>query len=164
MKQSPSTIEEHINQLEKSLITGRGRWIADFTESKRNYRIDDVEFDAFIEGNTRMKGFLLSRLFSFLLNPNYAVNCFVLSTKSGRNLDEHLFRKALAAIRSYMKNNEIKWSWLFIYSTEKMPHLRSVIEKMDDQTIGVVFVDIRFKEVSHSNSYLGKQAKGFVKV
>jgi hypothetical protein len=63
-----------------------------------------------------------------------------------------------------MKKKEIKWSWLFIFSTEKMQSLRNMIQKMDDQTIGVAFVDINSKEIFHSNSYLGKQAKRFVKI
>jgi hypothetical protein len=158
------TIEEQITKLEKTLMGGRGRWIADFTESHKNFRVNDIEFDVLIEGNTRMKGFLLSRLFSFLLNPNYSVSCFILSTKSVRKLDQNFLKKALAAIRSYMKKNEIKWSWLFIFSTEKMQNLRNIIQKIDDQTIGIAFVDINSKEIFHSNSYLGKQAKRFVKI
>jgi hypothetical protein len=159
-----ATIEEHITKLEKTLMGGRGRWIADFNESHKNFRIGDIEFDVLIEGNTRMKGFLLSRLFSFLLNPNYSVSCFILSTKNVRKLDQDLLRKVLGLIRSYMKKKEIKWSWLFIFSTEKTQALRSLVQKIDDQTIGVALVDINSKEISHSNSYLGKQAKRFVKI
>lgn len=164
MEQASLGVEEHIAKLEKGLMSGRGRWIADFNESHRNFRIDDVEFDILIEGNTHMKGFLLSRLFSFLLNPNYSVNCFILSTKPARKLDQHFLRKVLGTIRSYMKKKEVKWSWLFIFSTEKTQSLRNVIQKIDDQTIGVVLVDVGSKELFHSDSYLGKQAKRFVKI
>lgn len=164
MEQASVTIEEHIAKLEKSLISGRGRWIADFNESHKNFKLNDIEFDVLIEGNTRMKGFLLSRLFSFLLNPNYSVSCFVLSTKSVRKLDQSFLKKVLAAIRSYMKKKEIKWSWLFIFSTEKTQPLKSIVEKIDDQTIGVVLIDVNSKEMFHSNSYLGKQGKRFVKI
>lgn len=164
MKQSSLTVEEYIAKLEKGLMSGRGRWIADFNESHRNFRIGDVEFDLLIEGNTRMKGFLLSRLFSFLLNPNYSVSCFILSTKSTRKLDQNFLKKVLASIRSYMKKNEIKWSWLFIFSTEKTQSLKNVIQRIDDQTIGVVLIDVNSKEMFPSDSYLGKQAKRFVKI
>jgi hypothetical protein len=164
MEQSSSTVDEHMAKLEEGLMSGRGRWIADFNESHRNVRIGDIEFDMLIKGNTRMKGFLLSRLFSFLLNPNYSVSCFILSTKSARKLDQSSLRKVLASIRSYMKKKEIKWSWLFIFSTEKAQSLENIIQKIDDQTIGVVLVDINSKEMFHSNSYLGKQAKRFVKI
>jgi len=163
MKQAPLTVEEHIAKLEKVLMTGRGRWIADFNESKRNFKINDIEFDALIEGNTRMKGFLLSRLFSFLLNPNYSVSCFVLSTKPARKSDQKFIIRVLATIKSYMKNKEVKWSWLFVFSTEKMQNLKNIIQKIDDKTIGVALIDINSREIFHSNSYLGKQAKRFIK-
>jgi hypothetical protein len=164
VKQTPVTVEEHIAKLEETLMTGRGRWIADFTESQKNFRINDIEFDALIEGNTRMKGFLLSRLFSFLLNPNYSVSCFVLSTKTIRKLDQKFLTKVLATIKSYMGKKEIRWSWLFIFSTEKSHDLKNRIQKIDDQTIGAVLIDINSREIFHSNSYLGKQAKRFIKI
>ncbi|NWG10220.1 hypothetical protein HXY33_00460 [Candidatus Bathyarchaeota archaeon] len=164
MEHVSPTVEEHIAKLEKGLMSGRGRWIADFNESHRNFRLGDVEFDLLIEGNTRMKGFLLSRLFSFLLNPNYPVSCFVLSTKSLQKLDQNFLKKVLALIRSYMKKKEVKWSWLFIFSSERTRSLKSAVEKIDDQTFGVVLIDVDSKEMFHSDSYLGKQAKRFVKV
>jgi hypothetical protein len=163
VKSTSETIEEHITKLEKTLMAGRGRWIADFTEAQRNIKINDIEFDALIEGNTRMKGFVLSRLFSYLLNPNYSVSCFILSTKSARKLDQKFLQKVLATIKSYMKNKEIKWSWLFIFSSEKMQDLKNRIQKIEDQTIGVALIDINSREIFHSNSYLGKQAKRFIK-
>jgi len=163
VKQVPVTIDEHITALEKTLISGRGRWIADFNESKRNYRMNDIMFDALIEGNTRMKGFLLSRLFSFLLNPNYSVSCFVLSTKTSIRLDHKFLTKVLSTIKSYMKENEVKWSWLFIFSDGKAKDLKRTVQKIDDQTIGVALIDVNMREIVHSNSYLGKQAKRFIK-
>lgn len=164
MKQKPATLEEHVAELEKNLMTGRGRWIADFNESRKNVRISDVEFEAVIEGNTRVKGFLLSRLFSFLANPNYEVCCFILGARPGRELDSESFTKALAAVRSYMKKKEVKWSWLFIFTTEGTNNLRGTVQKMDDKAIGVVLADLNSKEVFHSNSYLGKQAKRFIRI
>lgn len=164
MKQKPATLEEHIAELEKTLMTGRGRWIADFSESRKNARISDVEFEAVIEGNTRVKGFLLSRLFSFLANPNYEVCCFILGARPGKGLDLKSFTKALAAIRSHMKKKEVKWSWLFIFTTEGTNNLKDTVQKMDDQAIGVVLADLNSEEVFHSNSYLGKQAKRFIKI
>lgn len=158
------TVEEHVTRLEKTLMTGRGGWIADFNESSRNLKINDVVFDAVIEGNTRMKGFLLSRLFSFLLNPNYSVSCFVLSSRSVRKLDQEFLQKVLSAVRTYMKRMEIKWSWLFIFSTEKTQRLKHTVERIDNQNLGIVLADINSKEIFHSNSYLGKQAKRFIKI
>jgi hypothetical protein len=162
--QKAMTAEERITRLEKTLMAGRGGWIADFNESFRNFEINGIVFDALIEGNTRMKGFMLSKLFSFLLNPNYSVSCFVLSAKSEEKLDQGLLIRVLATIRSYMKRKEIKWSWLFIFSSKRKQDLSKMIQKIDDPNLGVVLVDVNSREIFHSNSYLGKQAKRFVKI
>ncbi len=157
------SIDQHITKIEKGLMLGKGRWIADFNESFRDFRVRDVKFDVFIRGNTRMKGFLLSKMFSVMLNPNYEVGCFMLSTKSIKHFDRKLLGKALAEIQSYMKDNEMKWSWLFIFTNKGVGELRKHVENIKDQSIGVVLADAKSGTVVHSTSYLGRQAKRYVK-
>jgi len=151
-------------KVEKALMMGRGRWIADFNESFRNFKLQDIEFDIFIRGNTRVRGFLLSRLFSVTVNPNYSVGCFMISTESIGYFNKRLLVNALMRIQSYMKNNEMKWSWLFIFANKDNSEMRKQVESIKDQYIGVVLVDVRSGDVIHSNSYLGRQAKKYVKL
>jgi len=158
------SIDDRMNKLEKGLMIGRGRWIADFNESFRKFRIRDVEFDAFIQGNTRTRGFLLSRLFSVMLNPNYSVGCFLISTESVKHFDRKFLSKAISEIQSYMKDNEMKWSWLFIFAPKGTGEIRKHVESISDQSIGVVLVDADSGNMVHSNSYLGRQAKKYVKI
>jgi len=158
------SIDECITKVEKSLISGRGRWIADFNESFRNFRINDVEFDAFVRGNTRMKGFLLSRLFSFLANPNYSVGCFFFSTDSVKNFDKKHLIKLITAVKSEMKYNEMRWAWLFLFGTRNIETLRKYVEGVDDKIVGIALLDINSKNITHSNSYLGRQAKRYIKI
>jgi len=158
------SIDEHMTKVEKGLMLGKGKWIADFNESFRNFRVRDVEFNVFIRGNTRMKGFLLSRLFSVTLNPNYSVGCFMVSTESVKHFDRKFLGKALTEIQSYMKDNEMKWSWLFIFTTKGISEMGKHVENIKDQYIGVVLVDAKSGSMIHSNSYLGKQAKKYVKL
>lgn len=153
-----------MTKLEKGLMIGRGRWIADFNESFRKFRLGDVEFDAFIQGNTRTKGFLLSRLFSVMLNPNYFVGCFLISTESIRHFDRKFLSKVIAEIQSYMKDNEMKWSWLFVFTPKGIGEIGRHVEKISDQSVGVVLVDADSGKMVHSNSYLGRQAKKYVKI
>lgn len=152
-----------MTKVEKNLMMGSGRWIADFNESFRNFKVRDVEFDMFIRGNTRTKGFFLSRLFSATVNPNYSVGCFMVSTESVRHFDRKSLGKALAEIYSYMKDNEMKWSWLLIFTTKNTGEMRKHVENIKDQNIGVVLVDAESGSMVHSNSYLARQAKRFVK-
>ena len=158
------SVDERMTKLEKRLIMGRGRWIADFNESFRNFRVRDIEFDTFIRGNTRVKGFLLSKLFSVTLNPNYSVGCFMVSTGSVEHFDNKFLGKALTEIQSYMKDNEMKWAWLFIFATTDINQIRKHIENIKDQYIGVVLVDAKSGSMIHSNSYLARQAKKYVKL
>lgn len=158
------SIDEHMTKVEKSLMLGKGRWIADFVESFRDFKVRDLEFDVFIRGNTRMKGFLLSRLFSIMLNPNYAVGCFMISTESVKHFDRKFLGKALSGIQSYMKDKEMKWSWLFIFTTKGIGEMKAHIENIKDQSVGVVLVDTKSGNMIHSSSYLGRQAKGFIKL
>jgi len=164
VKELSLPINKRMTKVEKGLMLGKGKWIADFNESFRNFRVRDVEFDVFIRGNTRMKGFVLSRLFSIMLNPNYSVGCFMVSTESLKHFDRKLLGKALAEIQSYMKDNEMKWSWFFIFTSRGIGEMGKHVENIGDQSIGVVFVDAKSGSVVHSNSYLGRQAKSYVKL
>jgi len=153
-----------MTRVERSLMAGRGRWVADFNESFRNFKINDVEFDAFIHGNTRVKGFLLSRLFSFLTNPNYSVGCFFFSTDSVRGFDRKHLIKLITAVKSGMKANEMQWAWLFLFATRNIETLRKYVEGVEDQTVGIALLDANSKNILHSKSYLGRQAKRYIRV
>lgn len=156
--------EEQITKIEKSLMLGRGRFIADFTESFRNYRVDNIIFDAFVHGNTRMKGFLLSRLFSATINPNYYVACFMISIADNKDFDRRFLSELLQAVRVRMKEDEMRWAWLFIFADKMTDAPRKMIEGLKDQFIGVAMIDASSGNAIHSDSYIGKQAKRFIKI
>ena len=151
-------------KIEKSLMVGRGRWIADFTESFRDFRTNDVTFNAFVRGNTRMKGFLLSRVFSATVNPNYSVACFMISTETVRDFDRKFLSRLLQAVRSCMKETEMRWAWLLILSVKSTDALRKLVESLKDQFIGVALIDVNSGSIVNSDSYIGKQAKRFIKI
>lgn len=158
------SVEETKTEIEKSLMLGRGRWIADFNESFRDYKANDVTFDVFVRGTTRMKGFLLSRVFSATVNPNYSVSCFIISTETAKNLDRKYLAKLLGAVRSCMKESEMRWAWLIILSTTGTGALKKLVESIKDQFVGVALIDINSRNIVHSDSYIGKQAKRFIKI
>jgi len=158
------SVEETMMKIEKSLMVGRGRWLADFTESFRDFRTNDVTFNAFVRGNTRMKGFLLSRVFSATVNPNYSVGCFMISTETVRNFDRKFLGRLLQAVRSCMKESEMRWAWLLILSLKSTDALRKLVESLKDQFIGVALIDVNSGSIVNSDSYIGKQAKRFIKI
>jgi hypothetical protein len=157
------SVDERITKVEKNLMMGGGKWIADFNESFRSFKVRDVEFDVFIRGNTRTKGFFLSKLFSATVNPNYSVGCFITLSDSVK-VDRKFLGKAVAEINYYMKDNEMKWSWFLIFMTKDIGEMGKQVESIKDQNIGVVLVDVRSGSIINSNSYLARQAKRYVKL
>lgn len=159
-----TAFENQLVQMEKTLMLGKGRWIADFTESFRNWNLGDITFDAFIQGNTRMKGFLLSRLFSATVNPNYQVGCYIISANRVKEVDRKSLMKMLYAVRASMKENEMKWAWLFILCAKAADFQRKLVESIKDQSVGIALVEVDSKNIVSSDSYIGKQARRFIKL
>jgi hypothetical protein len=146
------------------MMTKKGRWVADFNESFRNYGVNDVRFDLFISGNTRMKGFLLSRLFSFLVNPNYEVGFFAISTNASNNPNPKRLRKWILAVKACMEKSGMKWAWLTLVGGPADESTRKSLEQATDPAVGVAYVDTESRQIFCANNYLGRQLKKYLKV
>jgi len=157
-------VEDAIAKLEKEMMRGRGRWVADFNESFRAYRVGDVTFDVFISGNTRMKGFLLSRMFSFFLNPNYEVGFLAISTDPQNEPSPRKLRKWMLAVKSGMRKSEMKWAWLTVVGQFSSDSARRCVQEARDPAIGVAYIDVNSRQVISADTYLGRQLKKYVKV
>lgn len=156
--------EETINKLEKEMMKGRGRWIADFNESFRDYREGDVTFDLFISGNTRVKGFILSRVFSFFLNPNYEVGFFTVSTDLENQPNPRRLRKWILAVKSCMEKFEMNWSWLVIVGEGLSDSVRKSVQEATGSKVGVAYLEIGSREIVSADTYLGRQLKKYIRV
>jgi len=159
-----TAVENAIGKLENQMMKGRGRWVADFNESFLNYRVGDVTFDLFISGNTRMKGFILSRLYAFLLNPNYEVGFFAISTARENELNPGRLRKWILAVKSRMKKSEMKWAWFLVVGESPSESVKKLVQEATDRDVGVAYVDINSRQVFSADTYLGRQLKKYVKV
>jgi len=159
-----SSTERAIEKLEKQMMKGQGRWVADFNESFLKYRVGDVTFDLFISGNTRMKGFILSRLFSFLLNPNYDVGFFATSVDQEKEPNERKLRKLILAVKSCMEKSGMKWAWLVIVGQSPNDSVARFIRESTDRNVGVAYVDVNSREIMSGDTYLGRQLKKYIKV
>jgi len=152
-------MKDYLIRLENNLMLGSGRWIADFTESFWAFRVGDTTFDMLILGNTRPKGFLLSRLFSWLTLPAYRVACFTYSKDPRLNHLGTLTR----SVKRYMKEQDLTWSWLVLPGegpfTERA---RAVVQKNDLREIGIALVDLAAQEVVTNDSFLGRRMRRFV--
>jgi hypothetical protein len=155
--------EEAFLVLERQMMKGRGRWVADFNESFREYRVGDVTFDLFISGNTRMKGFLLSRLFSFFLNPNYEVGFFAIGVDQENEFNARRLRKWILAVKSHMNTCEMRWAWLVLVGQSPSDSAKKSIQDATDKTVGVAYLDLDSRQVISTDTFLGRQLKKYVK-
>jgi hypothetical protein len=88
----------------------------------------------------------------------------MVSSDSFRDLDKKSFGKLLQAVRSSIKENEMKWAWLFILSEKVTDAQKKLVESIKDQFVGVALIDATSKNIVHSDSYIAKQAKRFIKL
>ena len=156
--------EDAIGKLEKAMMKGKGRWVADFDESFLKYRVGDVTFDLFISGNTRVKGFILSRLYSFLLNPNYEVGFFAISTGEENEPNPRRLRRWILAVKSCMQKSEMKWAWLVLVGQSPSDPVKKFIQEATDPDVGVAYVDTESGQITSADTYLGRQLKKYLKV
>ena len=156
--------DDIIQKLEKQMMKGRGRWVADFNESFLDYRVGDVSFDLFILGNTRVRGFILSRLFSFLLNPNYEVGFFAITTGDTNEVNSRRIRKWILATKSCMRKCEMKWAWLLLVGKALDESGEKCVQEATDRDVGVAYWNTNSGQIVSADTYLGRQLKRYVKI
>jgi len=156
--------QEIVDKLEKQMMTGKGRWVADFNESFRDYRVGDVTFDVFISGNTRNKGFVISRFFSFFLNPNYEVGFFAIKMRPQDQVSERRLRKWMLAIKSSMRKAEMKWAWFTILGDAPNDSAKRCVQEAVDPDVGIAYIDMSSREIVSADTYLGRMLKRYIKL
>jgi len=151
---------EYLLKLERNLMLGSGRWVADFVESFWSQPVGDVTFDLIVRGGMRPQGFALSKIVALLTTPNYQVACFAHS--GGAELKR--LPGVLRAVRTYMKDNQLAWAWLVIPHQGGLPSkVRARVEKDDARELGIALVDLTTQEIVASRSYVGRRMGRFVR-
>jgi hypothetical protein len=155
-------LDDLVSGLEEELMAGGGRWIADFNESERDYRLEDVTFDACVRGDTRIKEFgLFSRAMSSFLLPGYHVACYV--TLRG-TLTQDFLKKCLHIIRRKNETDGVTWSWLVLIVKETpRDEVVRLVESFSDKDLGLVLYDSSSASLSSSQNRLGERMRSYVK-
>jgi hypothetical protein len=155
-------LDDLVSGLEEELMAGGGRWIADFNESERDYRLEDVTFDACVRGDTRIKEFgLFSRAMSSFLLPGYRVACYV--TRRG-TLTQDFLEKCLRIIRRKNEADGVTWSWLVLIVKETpRDEVARLVEGFSDKDLGLVLYDSSSASLSSSQNRLGERMRSYVK-
>ena len=157
-------LDQYLLHLEKDLLVGKARWVADFTESFRNYSVGDIIFDLVVTGMTRPKGLLLSRIYAYFFTPNYRVACLALSVTPRLGLDRYRLAGIVRAVEKFMSRNKIDWSWIVLAKEDAFSEpLKSFVQGYRAQEIGVALLDLSSGDMTTSSSYLGKNLEKYAR-
>jgi hypothetical protein len=153
------TPEEHppdlIRGLEREFQDGRARFLADLSETFRDYQLSGEVFPLLARGGTRPKGFLLSRFVAFTIMPNYKV-CMYAHWLDGSHAREKVMR-LLRVVETQRDQNDIKWSWLLLLSDEPAPEsVNKLIGDFGNKDVGLGYVNISTGEIRTSPNQLGR--------
>ncbi len=139
--------------LEEKLIRGGAVWIATFKDFYRNYRIGDKKFLLYAEGDTYVKGFFLSRIFSFFVSPRRKAYFFV----------DHVEKTTDAYISRIMDicsdvGEEDDYIMVSILTNEEdvKGSIRRKLEGMKGGNIGISIISLSSGKRYYSNNFLGR--------
>lgn len=154
-------IDDYLLKLEKNLIVGAGRWVAEFNESFRNFPAGRQTFDLYVRGGTRPRGLLLSRLFAYFSLPNYNVALYAKHVPDDPvNLGE-----LIKAAEGRAAKHNVKWTWLVLVRSGGFPEkLVKKVESFDKHELGITLVNLAERDVDASENILGRKALSLVRI
>jgi len=146
--------------VEEQLVRGTLRWLANFTEIRRDHTIGDITVPVYASGSLEERGFLLSRVFSAFVTPKYRIH-FLLYTS--HDIEIKFLRKLLVSCKNKFGPDD----WIFIELVQSKPIEKAVkdaVKDIADNNIGVVACSITSKEQVFSENVLGKGLKKQLKL
>ncbi len=152
-----SKAQSAIDLLERGLIGGRARWIADLNEFFRNHRIRETTFDLYARGRTRNKGFLISRFFAWTVLPDYNVTLLSINASRLGSLTSDKLRALMEDALYLVKEHELQWVWLVIVLGQEIPAWAvSFVSRYDRKELGLALASTSSGQVVVSNNQIGQ--------
>lgn len=146
-----------LERFEREILSGRARWIADLSESFRDYKLNGDSFDLMVRGQTRPSGFLLSRFFAWTVLPNYRVSLYVKTIKNSMNFSQSKLSELRRIIKNEMERHDMKWAWLVLFFENDAPsEVQSSIEGYDRADVGIGSISVSSGAITVSNNILGR--------
>ena len=143
--------------MERDLIGGRAKWIADLTEFFRNHRIRDTMFDLYARGRTRNRGLFISRFFAWTVLPDYGVSLLCVDVARLGGLNSEKLRKTMDDALYLASEDDLKWIWLVIFFPRELPAWAvSFVERYDKKELGMAIASLLSGQVVVSNNQVGK--------
>ena len=159
-KQFAVEITDYLIKLEKNLMLGSGRWVAEFNEAFRDFTVGRQVFDLYVRGGTRTKGLLLSRLFAYFSLPDYNVAVFVKHVPK----DDFSFGELRKAVEDRAAKHNVKWTWLAMVRDGGFPDkLVKRVREFSKPQLAVSLVNTGEKDIETSDNMLGRKAMSLLR-
>jgi hypothetical protein len=154
-------VDDYLLKVERNLMFGAGRWVAEFNEAFRNFPVGSQTFDLFVRGGTRPKGFLLSRLFAYFSLPSYNVALFAKYVpEDGFNL-----KALLDGVMNRAAERNTRWSWLVLIRSGGFPReVVKAVDGFDKPELGITLVNLADQDFDTSPNILGRKALSLVRI
>jgi hypothetical protein len=145
-----------VDELEREILEGRARWVADLSETFRDYLLNGHRFEMFARGQTRGQGFMLSRFFAWTVLPNYKVSLYVRVVRDSANFQRGNLLGLLRMLSNEMEKRNVKWVWLVLFFEGDPPQrIASVVQEYSRKEIGIGCVNAYSGAVVVSKNVLG---------
>jgi len=142
-----------VNDLvEERLVKGKFRWLANFREIHRDFKVGEFTIPIYATGGLEEKGFLLSKVFSFLVTPKYKVH-FLFYTS--QEIDVKFLRRLVISCKSKFGTDD----WIFIGLVQSKPldkAVKDAVESIADPRVGIASYSLASKDEASSKNVLGK--------
>lgn len=149
-------LESVMDAFERDLLSGRARWIADLNETFRDYPIGGRKFDICARGQTRPKGFLLSKFFAWTVLPNYKVTIYAKAIRDSANFHRGNLIELIHDIKTDQERRDLKMAWLVLFIEGHPPRgVANLIETYDGDGLGIGSVNVNSGELLISRNLLG---------
>ncbi len=138
--------------VEEQLVKGRFRWLANFKEIHKNYKIKEFTFPIYATGGLEERGFLLSRIFSAFVTPKYKVHFLLYTTPE---IDTKTLRNLMITSKDKFPGDD----WIFLGLIQAAPIKKTVkeaVENIADKRVGVILHSLASKSGAASKNVLGK--------
>jgi hypothetical protein len=143
--------------LEKEIQRGRTTWVADLNETFRGFQISGEVFPLIARGNTRPKGFLLSRFVAVTIMPNYEVCLYADVVKNSAGEAKSAIMRLVRIIETQRDEKNIKWSWLLLFSSEEPSELVTrFVQDFGNKDVGIGCIDVGTGKIVTSRNQLGR--------
>jgi hypothetical protein len=138
--------------VEEQLVKGHLRWLANFSEIRKDYPVEDLVFSIYASGGLQERGFFLSRIYSALVVPKYKVHLLLYTSPE---INTNLLRKMILALKH--KFGAEDWIFLVLVQGQSIGKaLKETVESIEDKTVGVCAYGVGAKESVTSSNVLGR--------